>query len=152
MRIKELAQAVHIPVETIRYYEKAGLMPPAARSGNNYRVYTRSDEERLRFIRNCRVLDMSLDEVRELINFIDQARQCDDDVSDCSGVRAVVAEHLGHVRSRLKSLKALEKQLSHLLKVCDHPESMNSCVMVQELFSQMNQLDMDTDMKGVHTT
>ena len=66
MRIGELAQAAGLDVETVRYWEKAGLLPPPARRDNNYRRYGEAALHRLRFIRNCRALDMSLYEVRSL--------------------------------------------------------------------------------------
>lgn len=149
MRIKELAAAVGTPVETIRYYERTGLMPEAARAANNYRVYTKADAERLRFIRNCRALDMNLDEIHELIRFIDGAGSSK---SDCSGVRQVIDAHLQHVQERIRSLHVLEKQLNRLLKVCDHPEATAQCGMVQELFSEMDALGASGSAHGVHTT
>ncbi|MGL4666431.1 MAG: MerR family transcriptional regulator [Saezia sp.] len=152
LRIKDLVQAVEVQAETIRYYERAGLMPTSKRSANNYRLYDQSDVNRLRFIRNCRALDMSLDEVRELINFIEHANKHPELAEDdCSGVRSIVCEHLGHVQNRLKSLKLLEKQLHKLLQACDHPEPTSSCGMVHSLFTEM-ELPKPGDIQGVHTT
>ena len=71
MRIGDLAQATLCPVETIRYYEREGLLPAPARSGGNYRLYGTQHVERLRFIRNCRSLDMTHDEIRTLLAFRD---------------------------------------------------------------------------------
>lgn len=127
MRIGELAQAVGLDVETVRYYEKAGLLPPAARAGNNYRSYDEAAAQRLRFIRNCRALDMSLDEVRVLLNYIDHPR------ADCSAVDDVVAEHLGHVRERLASLQLLERQLELLQQACSHASPHEVCGIVLAL-------------------
>ena len=59
MRIGELARLTGTSAETIRYYEKEGLLPPPARTDANYRVYTQAHTERLVFIRNCRSLDMT---------------------------------------------------------------------------------------------
>ena len=66
MRIGNLAEATGTPVETIRFYEREGLIPAAQRSDNNYRMYTAAHAERLAFIRHCRNLDMTLDENRTL--------------------------------------------------------------------------------------
>ena len=63
MKIGELAKLTDCPVETIRYYEKENLLPPPARTDGNYRVYTQAHTERLTFIRNCRSLDMTLEEI-----------------------------------------------------------------------------------------
>jgi DNA-binding transcriptional MerR regulator len=67
MRIGELAQTSGTPIETIRFYEREGLLPAAARTEGNYRIYTPQHADRLGFIRQCRSLDMTLDEVRVLL-------------------------------------------------------------------------------------
>src|SRR5574341_1767221 len=121
MRIGELAQAAGLDVETVRYYEKAGLLPPAARSGNNYRSYGEPALQRLCFIRNCRALDMSLAEVRVLLDYVDHPGD------DCSAVDAVVAEHLQHVRQRLEALRVLERQLELLQKACGGAHPHEAC-------------------------
>ena len=64
MKIGELAQIAQCTVETVRYYEKEGLLPSPARTAGNFRLYGLGHVERLRFIRNCRALDMSHDEIR----------------------------------------------------------------------------------------
>ena len=71
MKIGELARIAMTQVETIRYYERAGLLPETARSEGNYRIYAEAHVERLSFIRNCRNLDMTLDEIRVLLRFRD---------------------------------------------------------------------------------
>ena len=91
MRIGELAQASGTPVETIRFYEREGLLPTAARTEGNYRIYTPHHAERLAFIRQCRSLDMTLDEVRVLLRFKDQP------TADCGEVNSLLDEHIGHV-------------------------------------------------------
>jgi hypothetical protein len=69
MKIGELAILTHTPVETIRYYEREGLLPEAARTGGNYRIYDQAQAARLSLIRHCRGLDMTLDEIRTLLRF-----------------------------------------------------------------------------------
>jgi Cd(II)/Pb(II)-responsive transcriptional regulator len=127
MRIGELAQAAGLDVETLRYYEKAGLLLPPARRDNNYRRYDDAALHRLRFIRNCRALDMSLDEIRVLLRFIDRPSR------DCSAVDGLVAEHLGHVRQRIAGLRALERQLVVLQQACDHAKPHALCGIVLAL-------------------
>jgi Cd(II)/Pb(II)-responsive transcriptional regulator len=129
MRIGELAKAAGLDVETVRYYEKAGLLPAPARRDNNYRRYDDSASERLNFIRNCRALDMSLDEIRILLRFIDRPS------GDCSPVDALVAEHLGHVRRRLAGLRQLERQLVLLQQACGHAKPQAVCGIVLALGS-----------------
>jgi Cd(II)/Pb(II)-responsive transcriptional regulator len=129
MKIGELAKAAGLPVETVRFYEKQGLLPAPARHENNYRRYDEQALQRLRFIGNCRALDMSLDEVRTLLDFIEHPH------ADCSPVDALVAEHLGHVRQRMAELKALEKQLKLLQSACGHARPQELCGIVLALSS-----------------
>ena len=69
MKIGELARATETVIETIRFYEREGLLPPPARSEGNFRIYETKHVERLQFIRYCRGLDMSLAEARVLLRF-----------------------------------------------------------------------------------
>jgi len=71
MKIGEVAAAAECGVATVRYYERAGLMPSPERTAANYRTYGPRHIERLQFIRRCRSLDMALDEVRVLLSFLD---------------------------------------------------------------------------------
>lgn len=151
LRIKDLVKAVDTPAQTIRYYERSGLLPEAKRTENNYRIYDQEDVSRLRFIRNCRALDMSLDEVRELIDFMEQAPQQAESSDQCGGVHAVIEAHLEHVQHRLKSLHMLEKQLQKLLHACDQRESSTACEMLHSLFSDMD-IPKSGKVQGVHTT
>ena len=66
MRIGELAQLTGVPTVTLRFYEREGLLTPAARSDGNYRVYSECDVERVRFILRCRAVDMALGDIRSL--------------------------------------------------------------------------------------
>jgi DNA-binding transcriptional MerR regulator len=143
MRIKEIADATAVPVDTIRHYEKAGLLGRPKRSENNYRRYGEDDMQRLRFIRNCRALDMNLDEVRVLLEFIDHPG------SDCSPVDAVVDEHLAHVRERLKALRILERQLETVRQACGSAKPHAACGIVLALSGDVLSLKRSTG-GGVH--
>jgi Cd(II)/Pb(II)-responsive transcriptional regulator len=121
MRIGELARSTGTPAETIRFYEREGLLPAAGRSDNNYRVYTAAHEERLAFIRHCRNLDMTLDEIRALLRLRDAPAQ------DCGGVNVLLDEHIEHVARRIRELRALEKHLKELRAKCGSPQSMDEC-------------------------
>ena len=121
MKIGALAEATGTPVETIRFYEREGLLPPPARADNNYRVYLPAHVERLAFIRQCRNLDMTLDEVRALIRLRDAPQQ------DCGEVNALLDEHIGHVAERIRELRALEKDLKALRARCTSPHAVAEC-------------------------
>lgn len=101
-------------VETIRYYEKIGLLPKPDRETSGYRAYRNAHLNRLLFIKRCRNLDMAQDEIRELI------RLSENPEADCHEVDALLARHLEHVRHRLKELSSLEKTCSN----CKEPARM----------------------------
>ncbi len=102
MRIGELAELTGVDVETIRYYEKSGLLSSPTRAANGYRIYGAAQLERLAFVRHCRALDMPLAEVSRLLDFLDHP------VSSCGDVNVLVDSQLARVRARLKSMRALE--------------------------------------------
>lgn len=123
MKIGELAQKTQCPVQTIRYYEQAGLLDKALRGSNNYRYYNQQHLEQLVFIRNCRNLDMTLDEIGRLLSLRKQP-------DNCQAVRQLIEEHLDHVEQRLRSLERLQKQLVSLRQQCTSDEY---CAIVAEL-------------------
>lgn len=127
MKIGELAKATNTQVETIRYYEREGLVPATARSDANYRVYGESHVARLSFIRHCRGLDMSLEEIRVLLQFQDSPQQ------DCARVNQLLDEHIGHVAARIKELKGLERQLKTLREACHDAQRNDACGIMTEL-------------------
>jgi Cd(II)/Pb(II)-responsive transcriptional regulator len=105
MKIGELAQRTGTATETIRFYEREGLLPPAPRSEGNYRLYGTAHQERLLLIRRCRSLDMSLDEIKALLAVRDAPE------ASCEAVNALLTQHLGHVAERLAELTALQAEL-----------------------------------------
>lgn len=126
MKIGELAKVSGLAVETIRFYEREGLLPTAARTAANYRIYGAAQRDRLLFIRQCRGLGMSLDEVRELL----QAR--DTPAPTCAEVNHLIDRHLAHVRERLAELQALEAQLGALRAQCAS-DTADRCGILQSL-------------------
>ena len=124
-RIGDAARASGVDAPNIRYYEKEGLLAPQVRAENSYRLYSEEDLHRLRFIRLCRAMDMSLDEVRSLM-----ALRLDDK-DDCATARTTLDAHLGHVRERLKELRALEKDLVLLRDRCDGSDA--HCHIIEAL-------------------
>lgn len=127
MRIGSLAAAAATPVETIRYYEREGLLPAPARSEGNFRLYTPRHLERLQFIRHCRGLDMSLDEIRVLLRVRDRPAE------DCAEVNAVLDAHIGHVSQRIRELRALEEQLLALRQRCGEARDAAHCGILEGL-------------------
>ena len=122
-----MGRATGVDVETIRYYERAGLLPPPARQANGYRSYGDSHLQRLAFVRHCRALDMPLAEVKRLLDFVGGARDERGDID------ALIHGQLLRVRARLKSLRALERQLAALRASCDADHATHDCGILNEL-------------------
>ncbi len=127
MQIKALSAATGVDVETIRYYERQGLLPAPARQANGYRDYGQPQLERLAFIRHCRALDMPLADVRALLAALDAPGP------ECGNVNALIDQHLARVRARLASLRALEKQLRSLRSSCNGAPGDAGCGILHEL-------------------
>jgi Cd(II)/Pb(II)-responsive transcriptional regulator len=127
MKIGALAETTGTPVETIRFYEREGLLPPPGRADNNYRMYLPAHVERLAFIRQCRNLDMALDEIRALIALRESPAQ------DCGEVNDLLDAHIGHVAQRIRELKMLEKDLKALRARCATPHALSDCGILNGL-------------------
>jgi len=117
-----------VDVETIRFYEKQGLLPTPPRRENGYRVYEAVHLERLAFIRHCRALDMPLLDVKRLLGFVDASEE------NLGEVDVLVDQQLVRVRARLKSMRALEKQLLQLRARCSGTHD-GHCGILDELVS-----------------
>ncbi|HLV29468.1 MAG TPA: Cd(II)/Pb(II)-responsive transcriptional regulator [Burkholderiaceae bacterium] len=127
MKIGELARAANCSAETIRYYEKAGLLPPAIRGQNNYRYYTAAHLERLRLVRNCRSLDMTHDEIRSLLRAVETSAE------DCGPVNGLLDDHIGHVDERIRELGELRRQLVNLRERCSEGRAVAHCGIIEGL-------------------
>lgn len=127
MKIGELAKVTGSPVETIRFYEREGLLPQAERTDGNYRIYGQDHAERLAFIHNCRNLDMTLNEIRALLRFKEAPTE------NCGEVNALLDEHIGHVADRIRELKALEKNLKTLRLQCQEATASKDCGILHGL-------------------
>ena len=124
-----LAKRTGCQAETIRYYEREGLLPPPARSQGNYRQYDTTHVERLSFIRHCRSLDMTLAEIRALLDFRDAPTR------DCAAVSALLDEHVRHVADRIVGLRRLQRQLRQLRGLCAQPGQAERCGILNAMSS-----------------
>jgi Cd(II)/Pb(II)-responsive transcriptional regulator len=127
MRIGELSKRTGVDIETIRYYEREGLLPPPAREANGYRHYRPLHEERLRFIRHCRALEMSLSDTNTLLGAMAEPK------AGCDQISTLIEHHLSAVHERVEQLKALEQQLQTLRSRCDHSQTVAECGIAENL-------------------
>jgi Cu(I)-responsive transcriptional regulator len=114
MNIGELARVTDTKAETIRYYERIGLMPAPPRTAGNYRDYSGAHVSRLTFTRRARDLGFSIEQIRALLDLADQKEQ------SCAAVDAIAREHLAEVKRKLADLAALRRELDSLIGQCRH--------------------------------
>lgn len=112
LSIGELAKRTHTKVETIRYYERIGLLPEPARTEGNYRSYDDVQLGRLSFVRRARNLGFSLDQVRELLDLADQRDR------SCEAVDMIAGQHLVEIERKIADLTALRDELSDMIRRC----------------------------------
>lgn len=124
MRIGELSRRTGCKVETIRYYERIGLLPEPPRQGR-YRSYGSGDAERLRYIRRARELNFSLEDARALIALAHSPGE------GCPDVENLAREHLAEVRARIADLQSIERSLTHAVKSCG--SNVDRCAVIEEV-------------------
>jgi Cd(II)/Pb(II)-responsive transcriptional regulator len=127
MRIGELARHARVDVQTIRFYEREGLLDAPSRTPSGYRAYGAEHLERLNFVRHCRSLDMPLAEVKRLIDL-----SAAPGIS-CEQVDELVRAHLERVRAKLAALQALEAKLATLSAQCASGHRVADCGILEEL-------------------
>ena len=127
-KIGEVAKLVGLGSETVRYYEKEGILPKAERASNGYRLYDQAHVKRLRFVKRCRELGFSLEKVRSLLKIADSHNMT------CRSVKDVAEGHLAEVRRNIKDLQKMERALSEMVKPCMGDET-KDCPILDILFS-----------------
>lgn len=123
-----LSRRAGVNIETVRYYERIGLLPRPRRSNGGYRLYGLGDVKRLCFIRRARDLGFSLDQVKALLGL------AQDRPRSCSAVQAVAAAHLGEVQAKLADLRRLQRVLQEMVARCGEG-ALPECPIVEALFS-----------------
>jgi Cd(II)/Pb(II)-responsive transcriptional regulator len=127
MKIGELAGQAGVDAQTIRYYEREGLLEAPSRTPSGYRSYGPQHLERLNFVRHCRSLDMPLAEIKRLIDLSSDQRV------SCEQVDALVRAHLERVRAKRAALQTLEAQLTTLSAQCAAGHRVADCGILEEL-------------------
>lgn len=133
--IGELARRTGVKIETIRYYEKSGVMPDPPRTAAGYRVYVEGHLNRLTFICRCRQLGFAMAEIEELLGLVDAHGYT------CSEVRALTLEHAEMVKRKIRDLKRLEKTLRSISSQCTG-KKVPECPIIDALMDPVDQLDL----------
>jgi MerR family copper efflux transcriptional regulator len=127
MTIGRLATEAGVPIDTIRYYERNGLLPAPQRRASGYREYSAADIERLRFIRRAKELGFTLTEIGELLSLTAQRG------NDMRGVKAKAEERLEQVEHKIEELKRVRRGLKELIAACPGHGELDGCPIVAEL-------------------
>lgn len=135
MRIGELAQRSGVGIETIRFYETKGLLPEPLRLANNYRNYTNTHLSRLHFIRHCRLLGMSLEEVDKLVH-LEKSRP-----EDLTLVHETVSAHIADIDKRIAELSELKAKLVALECRCSGDHAGHRCGILDQLEAYSDSCD-----------
>ncbi len=126
MNIGQAATQSGLPVKTLRYYEEIGLVQPARVTGNDYRDYSATDVEHLRFLQRARAVGFNLEVCRELLDlYRDENRRC-------SQVKRLVLEKIDQVETQLQELNALKSVLTDMANGCAGDDS-TECTIIETL-------------------
>jgi DNA-binding transcriptional MerR regulator len=128
MKIGELSRNCGCPVETIRYFEKIGLLPTPVRGVNGYRYYDESNQKWLQFILRSRALGFTQTEVRRLSDVAHQSQPA------CADVHELLVEHITDVQNKLKDLQRMQRALERLKSKCQDG-TLNDCPVIDELMN-----------------
>jgi MerR family mercuric resistance operon transcriptional regulator len=112
LTIGKLAEAADVNLETVRYYERIGLMPEPSRTRGGHRSYGREHTRRLTFIRRARELGFRIEEIRALLTLAEPGH------TSCAEVKAIATSHLGRVRAKITDLTKLERILTETIECC----------------------------------
>jgi MerR family mercuric resistance operon transcriptional regulator len=129
IRIGELSHRTGCNIETIRYYERVGLLPQPPRSPSRYRLYDSDDVRRLTFVRRSRELGFSLDEVRALLTLSAKTGQ-----ESCAEVRELADHHLEDIRKKIADLRAMKRVPAESVRRCDAGEALG-CPLIDSLLA-----------------
>jgi DNA-binding transcriptional MerR regulator len=127
LSIGGLSKKTGVKVVTIRYYEQIQLMPAPPRTQGNYRVYNQEHFHRLRFIRRCRALGFTLDQIRDLLHLSTRTAQ------ECSEVDRITANHLKEIERKVADLRRLATELRRINQRCPGKRLIVNCRILEAL-------------------
>lgn len=129
MTIGKLAKLAEVGVDTVRFYERQGLLPTAQRTQTGYRLYSTDDVDRLRFIRRAKTLGFSLDDIAELL-------QLTKATGDRADVKRLSIERLETIELKIRELTAIRDALASLVSQCSGRGSITNCPIIEGVLAQ----------------
>ena len=128
LTIGQIAKAANVPISTVRYYERVGLLKPDYRSKGNYRVYGEVSLRRLRFIRAAQGLGFTLDDVKALVGAHGEPLSCVE-------VQSLLVKRLSEIEAKLRDLRNVHRVLKHSLQDCLESEKLGRCQVIDKVTS-----------------
>lgn len=141
----QLARACDVGVETIRFYERQGLLPPPPRSATGYRHFSTDTVDRLNFIRRAKELGFNLKEIRELLALHD------DEHGDRASVKAITEAKLSEIIGKIRDLQRMQTVLSHLATECSGTGPIGGCPIIHALAGDTTKPDSQPDLQIKHS-
>lgn len=129
MKIGELSKTTGCSIQTIRYYEKEGLLSTPERTEGNYRLYGERALKDLEFIKHCRSLDIPLTDVKRLMELKNKPEE------SCASVNKLIAQQLALVNNRMRELKTLKAELQQMASLCTTENTIEACGIIKSLDS-----------------
>lgn len=138
-RIGELAEVCEVKADTLRFYEKHGLLVPSSRTESGYRVYTKADAARLRFILRAKAVGFTLNEISELLSIeLDKSNRV------CADVKGMVDIKLAQVQAKIAELNYFQASLQNLSDACcGGPRSAEHCSILAALESSTERVSIE---------
>ncbi len=130
--IGALSRRTDCKIETIRYYERQGLLPDPPRSAGGHRIYKEDHLKRLTFIRRCRKLGFTMAQIRELLGLVDEHQY------SCQDIKTLTMDHVDEIREKIGALKLLEQALLQMASECGG-ESIPSCPVIDALYQPLKE-------------
>lgn len=135
-RIGELSKLTGCHIETLRFYEREGLLPPPPRGSNGYRYYPKDSVARVRFILHAKQLGFSLNDIAELLSI-----QVAQDARTCADVKSIAQQKLSTIRQKIQELEEMYSALEEVAKACDGSvDSARYCSILQALTQNAEQM------------
>lgn len=128
-KIGQLAKKVELGHQTIRYYERIGLLARPPRNSSGYRMYEPDSVKRIRFIRRAKDAGFTLEDIRTLLHLTDSDRV------RCSDVQQIIEEKLEQIQGQIFDLKSIEKSFTKMLRQCQQSDTLEGCVALETMLS-----------------
>lgn len=130
LTVSQLARATEVGADTVRYYERIGIIGEASRTDSGYRKFDGQAADRIRFIKNAQEMGFSLDEIKELM------RLADDDAADCSAVSEFARRKADELEDRIRKMRRFKRELDELVDACSGSNPLGSCKILARINSK----------------